>query len=95
MEQFIEKIDEKLRDSLQARSIELAGLERLIGFALANTEYAIPDEKLENLMKKHAEVNGEYELLKQQVSNYLMPKYGRNIDWNLDFESAEATITKK
>ena len=89
----VRKIDESLRDALQARAIELSGLERLIGFAMSNTEYSIPQEKIDALMSKHAEVNAEYEILKQQVTNNLKNEFGPNTNWNLDFETSEATIT--
>lgn len=92
MEQML--INEELNNALNARSIELVGLERLIGFALSNTEYVIPQEKIDALMKKHAEVNAEYEVLKLQVSTLVTEKYGPEATWNLDFATRTVTVTK-
>ena len=90
------EIDKDLVDAIQARSIELAGLERLIGFSLSNAEYEIPQEKIDELMKKHKDTNAEYELLKQQVTNLIKEEVGdANISWNLDYETRIAEITIK
>lgn len=84
-------IEPALRDMIQAKSIELSGLERLIAFAMSNTEYTVPQEKIDELMTKYSEINAEYELAKAQVSAIVKEVSGKEMPWNLDFESRKVT----
>ncbi len=90
MKQF--ELDKELVEKLQAKSIELAGLERLIGFSMSVTDYEISEEKLEKLIKRHRETNAEYEKLKEEVNKIVNNKYGDGVTWNLDFFSRIVTI---
>lgn len=90
MKQF--ELDKDLNNELHAKSIELAGLERLIGFSMSATEYEIPEEKLESLMEKHKNINAKYEELKAKVSKIVSEKYGNNVSWDLDFFTGIVTV---
>jgi methanogenic corrinoid protein MtbC1 len=88
------KIDTQLNEKLHAKSIELSGLERLIGFSMADTDYQIPEEKIEKLMQKHAEANAVYEELKSEVNKIVADKFGANSVWSLDFLTGIVTVTE-
>ena len=56
-------IDENLRDAIQARQIEMEGLQNLIGFAMSTTQYNIPKEKITEMRKEYNDKLFEYNLL--------------------------------
>lgn len=88
------KLDTQLNEKLHAKAIELSGLERLIGFSMADTDYQIPEEKIEKLMQKHADANAAYEELKGEVNKMVASKFGANATWNLDFFTGVVTVTE-
>ena len=89
------KIDSALSEAVEARQLELTGLERLYWSTLSTTSYVIPQEKIKALQDEYIKVNAEYEMLKTKVNNlipeeYLDPKY----HWSLDFANNEVTISE-
>ena len=89
------KIDRALSEAVEARQLELTGLERLYWSTLSTTSYVIPQEKIKTLQDEYIKVNAEYEMLKTKVNNlipeeYLDPKY----HWSLDFANNEVTISE-
>lgn len=89
------KIDSALSEAVEARQLELTGLERLYWSTLSTTSYVIPQEKIKALQDEYIKVNAEYEMLKTKVNNlipeeYLDPKY----HWSLDFTNSEVTVSE-
>lgn len=89
------KIDSALSEAVEARQLELTGLERLYWSTISTTSYVIPQEKIKALQDEYIKVNAEYEMLKTKVNNlipeeYLDPKY----HWSLDFANNEVTISE-
>ena len=89
------KIDKALSEAVEARQLELTGLERLYWSTLSTTSYVIPQEKIKTLQDEYIKVNAEYEMLKTKVNNlipeeYLDPKY----HWSLDFANNEVTVSE-
>ena len=89
------KIDKALSEAVEARQLELTGLERLYWSTLSTTSYVIPQEKIKTLQDEYIKVNAEYEMLKTKVNNlipeeYLDPKY----HWSLDFPNNEVTVSE-
>ena len=89
------KIDSALSEAVEARQLELTGLERLYWSTLSTTAYVIPQEKIKTLQDEYIKVNAEYEMLKTKVNNlipeeYLDPKY----HWSLDFANNEVTVSE-
>lgn len=88
------KVDQDLCDAIQARQIELEGAKNLIAYCLAQTEYNIPQSKIEDLRKEYNRIFKEYELLKGQLESTFIDEVDPSkTSWNLDFESAEVVIT--
>lgn len=89
------KINSALSEAVEARQLELTGLERLYWSTLSTTSYVIPQEKIKTLQDEYIKVNAEYEMLKTKINNlipeeYLDPKY----HWNLDFANNEVTVSE-
>ena len=89
------KIDKALSEAVEARQLELTGLERLYWSTLSTTSYVIPQEKIKTLQDEYIKVNAEYEMLKTKINNlipeeYLDPKY----HWSLDFANNEVTVSE-
>ena len=89
------KIDSALSEAVEARQLELTGLERLYWSTISTTSYVIPQEKIKALQDEYIKVNAEYEMLKTKVNNlipeeYLDPKY----HWSLDFANNEVTVSE-
>ena len=89
------KIDSALSEAVEARQLELTGLERLYWSTISTTSYVIPQEKIKALQDEYIKVNAEYEMLKTKINNlipgeYLDPKY----TWSLDFTSNEVTVSE-
>ena len=65
------KIDKALSEAVEARQLELTGLERLYWSTLSTTAYVIPQEKIKTLQDEYIKVNAEYEMLKTKVNNLI------------------------
>lgn len=86
-------IDENLRDAIQARQIEMEGLQNLIGFAMSTTQYNIPKEKITEMRKEYNDKLFEYNLLKDEISNIIPKEYQEDkYSWQLDFTEATVSI---
>lgn len=87
------KIDESLRDAIQARQIEMDGLQNLIGFALSTTQYNIPTEKITSMRKEYEDTLYEYNLLKGEVDKLIPVEYKlEKYSWQLDFTEGVISI---
>lgn len=88
-------IDRALSEAVEARQLELAGLERLYWSSLSNTSYNIPEEKIKALQNEYIKVNAEYEMLKTKVNNLIPAEYlDSKYQWNLDFANNEVTVSE-
>ena len=89
------KIDKALSEAVEARQLELTGLERLYWSTLSTTSYVIPQEKIKTLQDEYIKVNAEYEMLKTKINNLIPEQYlDAEYHWNLDFASNEVTISE-
>ena len=89
------KIDKALSEAVEARQLELTGLERLYWSTLSTTAYIIPPEKIKTLQDEYIKVNAEYEMLKTKINNLIPEQYlDAKYHWNLDFASNEVTISE-
>lgn len=83
----------ELSDSIQACQIELDGLKSLIAYLLSNSEYEIPQSKIDNYEKKIVLKNKEYNDLKMQVENLIPADFDKNKTyWNLDFATTNVEV---
>lgn len=81
-------LEESLVDAIHARQIKLSGLERLMAFAMSTSQYTIPDDKINALKEEYFDVNAEYEMLKQKITDMLPEDFDpARSNWNLDFEN--------
>ena len=81
-------LEESLVDAIQARQIKLSGLERLMAFAMSTSQYTIHDDKINALKEEYFDVNAEYEMLKQKITDMLPEDFDpARSNWNLDFEN--------
>lgn len=92
------EIPNALCNALEERSIEINGYQAMLRFALSNLEYYIPKEKFSELEQKLFLKKAEYELLKQEIENFIPDFIPRQEGWSLDFKERLLTIegyTKK
>ena len=90
------KIDQALADAIQARQVELDGLQRLLAFAWSSNEYQIPQSKIDELMADYNKTNLEYNILRQQVTDMVPAEFDKTrTSWNLDFATCEVTVSEQ
>ncbi len=86
----------ELSDEIQACQIELDGLKQLIAFLLSNSEYIIPEEKINKLQKDFIEKNKIYNDLKLKVEDYIPADFNKTkTSWSLDFATQNVEIIEE
>ena len=96
MKQTTFQIDPALSEAIQARQIELDGIQRMLAFAWSTTEYQIPKEKIDELKADYNKTNLEYNLLRQKITDMAPAEFDKaRTSWNLDFATNEATVIEQ
>ena len=86
-------VPEELSDGIQACQVELTGLKDLISYLLANTEYNIPEERIEALERRFMAQTKLYNDLKLKVEDYIPSDFDKTkTSWNLDFATYTVEI---
>lgn len=89
-------VDSALSDAIQARQIELDGLQRMLAFAWSTTEYNIPQEKIDELKADYNKTNLEYNLLRQKITDMVPAEFDKSkTSWNLDFATNTVTVIEQ
>lgn len=88
------KIDPKECENLQRLSIETESRKSLIAFMIGS-RMSMDSVQFENYQKEYAKYFAEYDHAKSELEKkYVMPIIGhQHVSWNLDFSTAELTIT--
>ena len=90
------EIDPALSESIQARQIELDGIQRMLAFAWSTTEYTIPQEKIDELKEDYNKTNLEYNLLRQKITDMVPAEFDKaKTSWNLDFATHKVTVIEQ
>ena len=90
------QVDQALTDAIQARQIELDGLQRMLAFTWSTTEYNIPKEKIDELMADYNKTNLEYNLLRQKITDMVPAEFDKSkTSWNLDFATNTVTVVEQ
>ena len=90
------QVDQALTDAIQARQIELDGIQRMLAFAWSTTEYNIPKEKIDELMTDYNKTNLEYNLLRQKITDMVPAEFDKSkTSWNLDFATNTVTVVEQ
>lgn len=96
MKQTTFQIDPALSEAIQARQIELDGIQRMLAFAWSTTEYQIPQEKIDELKADYNKTNLEYNLLRQKITDMVPAEFDKaRTSWNLDFATNEVTVIEQ
>lgn len=96
MKQTTFQIDPALSEAIQARQIELDGIQRMLAFAWSTTEYNIPQEKINELKADYNKTNLEYNILRQQVTDMVPEDFDKSITtWSLDFATNTVTVIEQ
>ena len=67
-----------------------------LGDLLARMKKSDDDELNDFWLNKYIETYKEYSLAKQELEKeYIIPKFGNNISWNLDFKTREVNIKEE
>lgn len=87
------KVPVTLSESIQACQIDLEGLKSLIAYLLSNTEYIVPQSKIDYYETKFMLKTKEYNQLKLKVEELIPEDFDKNItSWNLDFATSEVEV---
>lgn len=90
------QIDPALSDAIQARQIELDGIQRMLAFAWSTTEYTIPQEKIDELKADYNKTNLEYNLLRQKITDMVPEDFDKSkTSWNLDFATHTVSVVEQ
>jgi hypothetical protein len=90
------QIDQALTEAIQARQVELDGIQRMLAFAWSTNEYQIPQEKIDELKADYNKTNLEYNLLRQQITNMVPEEFDKSkTSWNLDFATNTVTVIEQ
>lgn len=83
------KISEELSNYIERLHYETNALQDLIS-RMKNSE----DEELNNFwLNKYFDTYKEYNLAKQEMEKqYIVPDFGKKVNWNLDFDTCEVSI---
>ena len=55
---------------------------------MSTSQYTIPEDKINALKEEYFDVNAEYEMLKQKITDMLPKDFDpARSNWNLDFEN--------
>lgn len=93
MKKTIISVPTDLSDAIQACQIEMDGLKQLIGYAMAATDYVIPQEKIDELQNKFMLKNKEYNQLKEQVEKLIPVDFDKTkTNWSLDFATYQVEV---
>ena len=96
MKKITLEVPVELSESIQTCQIELDGLKQLIGFLMSNTEYNVPEERIQKLQKDFMDKNRLYNELKSQVEDLIPSDFNKNkTSWNLDFSSNKVEIVEE
>lgn len=86
-------VDSALAEAIQARQVELDGLQRMLAFAWSTTEYQIPKERIDELKEDYNKTNLEYNLLRQKITDMVPEDFDKSrTSWNLDFATNVVTV---
>lgn len=86
-------VDHALSEAIQARQVELDGIQRMLAFAWSTTEYNIPQEKIDELKEDYNRTNLEYNLLRQKITDMVPEEFDKSrTSWNLDFATNTVTV---
>ena len=90
------QIDSALSEAIQARQVELDGIQRMLAFAWSTTEYNIPQEKIDELKADYNKTNLEYNLLRQKVTDMVPADFDKSkTSWNLDFATNTVSVIEQ
>lgn len=90
------QIDHALSEAIQARQVELDGIQRMLAFAWSTTEYQIPQDKIDELKADYNKTNLEYNLLRQKVTDMVPAEFDKTrTSWNLDFATNTVTVIEQ
>ena len=90
------EIDHALSEAIQARQVELDGIQRMLAFAWSTTEYTIPQDKIDELKEDYNKTNLEYNLLRQKITDMVPPEFDKSkTSWNLDFATHMVTVVEQ
>ncbi len=90
------EIDHALTEAIQARQVELDGIQRMLAFAWSTTEYQIPQEKINELKEEYNKTNLEYNLLRQKITDMVPKEFDKSkTSWNLDFATNVVTVIEQ
>lgn len=83
------KISEELCDYIECLHYEINAIQDLLVRMKGNSD----EELNEFWINKYIEKYKEYNIAKQQLENdYIIPNFGRDCTWHLDFESQEVEV---
>jgi len=89
-------VDPALSDAIQARQIELDGIQRMLAFAWSTTEYTIPQDKIDELKADYNKTNLEYNMLRQKITDMVPEEFDKTrTTWNLDFATNTVTVVEQ
>lgn len=90
------EIDHALSEAIQARQVELDGIQRMLAFAWSTTEYQIPQDKIDELKADYNKTNLEYNLLRQKITDMVPAEFDKSkTSWNLDFATNMVTVVEQ
>lgn len=93
MKQTTFQVDPALAEAIQARQVELDGIQKMLAFAWSTTEYQIPQERIEELKEDYNRTNLEYNLLRQKITDMVPADFDKSKTfWNLDFATNVVTV---
>ena len=96
MKEISIKIDPALSQAIQARQVELDGIQRMLAFAWSTTEYQIPQEKIDELKADYNKTNLEYNVLRQEITDMVPEDFDKSkTSWNLDFATSTVHIVEQ
>jgi len=86
------EITNDLRDYIESLQYETNARKDLLAFMLERGQGET--EGFKKYHTEYIEYSTQYEMAKAQITNeYVIPKYGKNASWNLDFKTATVTVT--
>ena len=96
MKEISFQVEPALSEAIQARQIELDGIQRMLAFAWSTSEYAIPQEKIDELKADYNKTNLEYNLLRQKITDMVPEEFDKSkTSWNLDFATNTVTVVEQ
>lgn len=96
MKEISIKIDPALSQAIQARQVELDGIQKMLAFAWSTTEYQIPQSKIDELKADYNKTNLEYNVLRQEITDMVPEDFDKSkTSWNLDFATSTVHIVEQ